>query len=149
MISSEIETIQYFNVIKMVEENYNPKEGLDCHSCGYKESLQGSAHKSCLRNFQVGKFMYATLNNEITKKSEQVAVYIDQTSAKMVVNEDLSVQVACTLNINQWSRMFPLDYDPRWVVVCTGWSKKPDKQFVTEKTAMERMIGVLGSAGRI
>ncbi len=134
----------------MTKENqFNSKEGRNCFSCAYKENLMGSAHKSCLRNFQVGKFLPARLTNETTKKVEQVAVYIDQTSTQMVIEGALKVQIACTMKINRWSKLFPLDFAPIWVVVCTGWSKESDKQFITEKTPMERMIGILGSVGRI
>jgi hypothetical protein len=131
------------------ELQYNPKEGRNCISCAYNEKKMGTAHRNCMRTFQVGKYLPAKLTNEDTKQVQNVACYIDQASAEMVVKGELKVQVACTIKINQWSRMFPIDYDPHWVVVCTGWSKERDERFTREDTPFDQMMGILGSVGRI
>lgn len=131
------------------KKHFNPKEGRDCNSCGYIENKIGTTHKACMRNFQVGRYLPAHLKNNNTGKTEEVIVFIDQTSAKMVIKGEMKVQVACTTKINQWTRMFPLDFAPIWIVVCTGWSEERDKQFIREETPFDQMMGILGSVGRI
>jgi len=132
----------------MSENQFNPKEERDCYSCAYIGHKQGTAHKGCKRNFSVGTSIPATLMNKKTGTSEPTACYIDLNAVKCAKLEN-GKKVACILKVNQWTRMFPLDFDPRWVVVCLGWSKEADERFVVERSPLEQMFGILGSEGRI
>jgi hypothetical protein len=132
----------------MSENQFNPKEGRDCFSCVYIEHKQGTSHKACMRTFQVGDFLSGILSNKTTGTKIQTATYIDY-KASVILPKEGGKQVACVLTLNQWSRMFPLDYDPTWVLACLGWSKDRDERFVTKHSAIEKMMGVLGSVGRI
>lgn len=136
----------------MSKEMFNPPEGRDCLSCAYIENKQGTAHKGCKRDFTVGKYLSATLSNETTGRIEKVAVYIDSLTAKMIASGKATKkewQIACTIRINKWTKMFPLDFDPTWVVACIGWSTELDEHLVKKRSPLEEMIGILGSVGRI
>jgi len=130
------------------EIQYNPKEGRDCHSCAYNENKQGTAHKACMRGFLLGDFLPMILTKAITGTQTQAATYIDYKSAVLLEKEGAK-QVVCTIQLNQWSKMFPLDYDPTWVVVCLGWSKERDERIVRESSPLDEMMVILGSVGRI
>lgn len=131
------------------KELFNPKEGNNCYNCGYCETYsRGTAHKRCQRNFVLSPLKGKVTNNK-TGKQEAMNVYLDQTMSELIKKKELEGQVACLVVPNQWSRMFPLDYDPRWVYVCLGWSKTADPRFVKKPSALEQAFAILGSVGRI
>jgi len=125
-------------------EKFNPKEGRDCFCCAYKKDKSGTAHKACNRNFPFGIFLSGTLINKETNKSEDISIYIDPVATKIT-----GEKVVCVLSSNQWTRSFPVDFDPIWVRACLGWSKEIDKRLVRRYDPLTEMLGIMGSAGRI
>ncbi len=136
-------------IIKMIKELFNPDKGRGCQSCAYLEKKRGNEHNGCLRNFPLGVFLNGTLTTGIEMRKEDVAVYIDANSVKMVAKGELDNPIACTVRINKFTKTFPLDFDTRWVVACLGWSDEPDERFITKRSGLEEIVGILGSVGRI
>ena len=53
------------------------------------------------------------------------------------------------IHLTKWSRCFPLNFDPVWIKECEGWSDKREEEKTKKNSAMEDLIGILGSVGRI
>lgn len=131
------------------EEKFNPEQGNNCNNCGYCETYcTGTAHKRCQRNFTLSPFR-GKITDKKTGKQKVMNVYLDQTVQELIKKKELKDQVACLIVPNQWTKMFPLDYAPIWIYACLGWSKTVDPRFVEERSALEEMVTILGSVGRI
>lgn len=122
----------------MSKLQFNKKEGRDCHNCGYRTTIPGSAHSRCNRNFVAltpcsigGNEGYLLLRDElahaIAKKTDEIGVTV-------------------IIKVTKWSSKFPLNFGPVWVEVCLGWTEKgkEDRSLFHKPSPLVEMFSILG-----
>lgn len=122
-------------------------EDKNCRNCGYKEENQGTHHINCKRNFV--PYSTGTFKDKNKKTEEKVNIYIDYTCYNLIKVKEKEKYISCIVLPNRWTRIFPLQFDPIWVRVCQGWNEELNPVFVKERSALERLLGIMGSVGRI
>jgi len=101
----------------MMSETKKKKQ--NCFDCGYCKKLMGDAHIGCKRLFVlVGNIS----GIDEQGKQKPLVVFADMTTVS------LKPPVFCSLRPNQWTSTFPFNYDPTWLVTCTGWSEESNKK---------------------
>lgn len=133
-----VEEYYILEVSKLDEPLFNKKEGRDCHNCGYRTTIPGSAHSRCNRKFIMlapcsvgGEKGYLMLKDELVHERA----------------EDPSKEgVAVIIKMTKWSAKFPLNFDPVWVEACFGWVEKgkEDRTLFFKPSALVEMFAILG-----